>query len=225
MSPRHIAFIMDGNRRWARREGVSLRGGYQEGLEALKRLVPLLIKKNVPCGTFFAFSTENWKRSAQETSLLQDVVENALGAFQEFADEHDMRVYVIGDVSGFRPKIQKAVQELMDNTRHHKTFHAQVAAGYGGMQDIVQAAKAWAAQEQAKDLTLQTFENYLQAQTLGPVDILVRTGGKKRLSNFLLWQCAYADLFFLDSYWPDLTCESVEKVLEDFSKIKRSYGA
>lgn len=224
MVSRHIAFIMDGNRRWAKKAGLSLREGYQGGVETLKRIVPFLIQKGCSCGTFFAFSTENWKRSVQEISLLQDVVENALEAFREFADEHSIRVYVVGDITGFRPKIQSAVQDLMESTRHNKAFHAQIAAGYGGMQDIVQAVKA-VAQDSTDNLTTKTFEPYLQAQTLGPVDLLVRTGGQRRLSNFLLWQCAYADLFFLDDYWPDLTCEAVDNILQDFSKIQRNYGA
>ena len=224
MSPRHIAFIMDGNRRWAKKLGEPLRAGYQEGVEALKKVVPFLIEKGVPTGSFFAFSTENWRRSLQEISLLQDVVEGALETFQAFADEHNVRVTVIGDISGFRQKIQNAVKDVMEKTRLYTAFHAQVAVGYGGVQDIVHAAQAWADRGDKKNLTPEIFESYLSGHTLGPVDMLVRTGGQRRLSNFLLWQCAYADLFFLDEYWPDITHASLEKILHEFAQIKRNYG-
>ena len=224
MSLRHIAFIMDGNRRWAKKGAMSLKEGYEGGLRAMERIIPILIAKGISCGTFFAFSSENWKRSVAEIAILQDTIESALLDFREFTNKHEVRIKVIGDVGQFRKGVQDAAKRLEEETRHHDAFYAQVAAGYGGMQDIVQAAKQCASNQDGKTLTKDVFESYLQAQTLGPVDMLVRTGGQRRLSNFLLWQCAYAELFFIDTFWPDFSRKELQEALDYYGRVKRNYG-
>jgi len=222
---RHVAFIMDGNRRWARQAVASLKDGYNAGMEKLEEVVLFLSQVGIKGATFFAFSSENWKRPKQEISLLQDVVEGAFERFLDFAHKQEVQVRIIGDFHLFRPGIRDFMQQIITETKHYRSMSVQVAAGYGGMQDIVCAVERWRAAGSAEPLTPDVFASYLQSAALGPVDLLIRTGGQQRLSNFLLWQCAYAELFFLKEYWPALTTSRLEEVFSEYGGIQRNFGA
>ncbi|MCY4413709.1 MAG: polyprenyl diphosphate synthase [Alphaproteobacteria bacterium] len=223
---KHIAFIMDGNRRWAKKNNLSLLKGYREGFLNIQTVLLELLKYDISKASFFAFSTENWKRDVKELNILEDVFEKMFAELTNFASEHGVRIRVIGDISGFREGVRRKVTEIENNTKDNTNISIQVAAGYGGRMDIVEAARGWARSGgDPEKLTESVLQTFMQADFLGDVDILVRTGGAQRISNFLLWHCAYADYFFPTAHWPDFGAEDLKKILDSYNNIKRNYGA
>lgn len=223
----HFGFIMDGNRRWAKRQRVSLQEGYEKGVDVFKEVVSALIELEVASATFFAFSSENWKRPQREIDILHQVVNRFFDEVRDFAAERDVKISFLGKLSDFNEQMQQKMRDIMA-TSQGKTLHVQIAVSYGGQWDIVQAAQKWhedvlnhAAPEQ---LTQEIFEQYLEGSACGPCDCVVRTGGFSRLSNFLLWQMSYADLHFLDSLWPDITAQDVRDVYAKYQSTNRSFG-
>lgn len=227
--PRHVAVIMDGNNRWARRRGLPGREGHKAGEAALHAAVEHAGRRGIECFTVFAFSSENWRRPEEEVSALMSLFLAALNKRVPELNEHGIRLRFIGDLSAFAPAIRAGVAEAERLTAANSTLHLSVAVNYGGQWDIAQAARR-AAQEvaagrlAAEALDEATFARYLSLADLPPPDLLVRTGGELRISNFLLWQLAYSELHFSDVLWPDFDAAAFDAALADYASRQRRFG-
>jgi undecaprenyl diphosphate synthase len=221
--PHHLGIIVDGNRRWAKEKGLETIEGHKEGFENVKRIVKLCREKGIKILTLFVFSTENWKRSPKEVSYLMDLFKKA------FSDENVKEVYqngvrvrVVGKKDLLSVALQRMVQNIEKKTEDNKKMILNFALSYGGRNEIVQAVKKIVEKNiPAEKITEEMIsENLL----LPDVDLIVRPGKVKRISNFLIWQAAYTEFFFCDKYWPDFNKEDLKKVLSDFANRKRRFG-
>ncbi len=224
MSPvtaaRHVAIIMDGNGRWAKQRHLPRAMGHRKGVEAVRSLVRGLAGLGVDCLTLYAFSSENWKRPEDEVSDLMDLMRRFIKSDLPEFIENDVRLRIIGDWRGLAPDIVAMLEDALERTRHG-TQTLAVALNYGAQHEIVRAAAAAAAEG---ELTEATLAAHLDTADLPPLDLLIRTSGEVRLSNFLLWQSAYAELRFVDTLWPDFTIDHLREALDDFAGRERRYG-
>lgn len=227
--PRHVAVIMDGNNRWARARNMSGVRGHYAGVEAVRAVIRRAVERRIETLTLFAFSSENWKRPVAEVNALMELFLLALKREVKKLDQHDIRLSVIGDTSGFSSAIQKHIREAEALTRDNRRLHLAIAANYGGQWDIARAARHLAEQAVAGELDPTSIDEQHFAQQLSladsaPVDLCIRTSGERRISNFLLWQMAYAELYFTPVLWPDFDGETFDDALEDFCQRKRRFG-
>ncbi|GEN25629.1 polyprenyl diphosphate synthase [Halomonas cupida] len=227
--PRHVAVIMDGNNRWARARGMSGVRGHHAGVEAVRAVIRRAAERRIETLTLFAFSSENWKRPVAEVNALMELFLMALKREVKKLHQHDIRLSVIGDTSGFSNAIQKHIREAEALTRDNRGLHLAIAANYGGQWDIARAARHLAEQAAAGELDPASIDEQSFGQQLGladaaPVDLCIRTSGERRISNFLLWQLAYAELYFTQVLWPDFDGEAFDDALEDFCQRKRRFG-
>jgi undecaprenyl diphosphate synthase len=227
--PQHIAIIMDGNGRWAQMQGKGRVAGHKAGVDSVRAVVTRARELDVKALTLFAFSSENWQRPEKEVSVLMDLFMYVLTKEVKRLHKHNIRFQVIGDLSRFSLKLQKNIKKSEELTEKNSGFVLSIAANYGGRWDIAQAAKKIASQVQSGDIDLETInENTLPEQTcladLPPLDLLIRTGGDVRISNFLLWQAAYAELFFTDVLWPDFNDTQLDSAILCFEERERRYG-
>lgn len=227
--PQHIAIIMDGNGRWAQQQGKSRVVGHKAGVESVRSCVTTARKLGVKALTLFAFSSENWQRPEKEVSVLMDLFMFVLTREVKRLHKNDIKFQVIGDLSRFSEKLQKKIAQSQQLTEHNTGMVLSVAANYGGRWDIVNAAKKLSQQVIANELTVDDInENSLHQHTclatLPELDLLVRTGGDYRISNFLLWQAAYAELYFTDTLWPDFDEQQFKKSISIFSQRERRFG-
>ena len=225
--PSHVALIMDGNGRWAQQRHMPRSVGHAKGASGVRALVEHSAKLGVKCLTLFAFSTENWKRPKDEVSTLMglfvDYLEKEMGALALAG----ARLRVIGDVAGFSPDLQARIREAERVTRHNQTICLAVAANYGGRWDMVQAVRAWQAENpsaDASELSQEQLALHLSTAGMPDVDLLIRTGGEQRVSNFLLWQAAYAELYFTDALWPDFDEAQLDKAFSWYNQRQRRFG-
>ncbi|GGJ81915.1 polyprenyl diphosphate synthase [Pseudomonas matsuisoli] len=227
--PRHVAIIMDGNNRWARKRLLPGVAGHKAGVDAVRAVIEVCAEAGVEMLTLFAFSSENWQRPADEVGALMELFLSALRRETRRLDDNDIRLRIIGDRTRFHPELQAAMREAEAQTSGCRKFTLQIAANYGGQWDITQAAQRLARQVQAghlqpEEITPAMLENCL-ATSDGPLpDLCIRTGGEHRISNFLLWQLAYAELYFSDLHWPDFKHEAMRAALQDYSKRQRRFG-
>ncbi len=226
--PRHIAFIMDGNGRWAKKRGLPRTAGHREGAKTLRRLIRDLDDIGIEYATFYAFSTENWKRSDEEVSALMKLLEENLDDLVNYENEN-IRLRFIGGRERLSQVLRDKMEEAERRSCDRTGLTVTLAINYGGRDDIVRAAKK--ASELIRDgflkpeeLTEDTFESLLQTADIPPVDLMVRTGGELRLSNFLTWQTTYSELYFCDTLWCDFTKKDLEKAIGEFSKRNRRFG-
>lgn len=227
--PRHIAIVMDGNGRWALRYGKPRSYGHQAGSDALKRTIEAVMRKGIPVLTVFAFSCENWNRPRSEVRKLLDLFLKALNKDVRELDEHGVRISFIGDRTVFNKALREGMNQAEQRTSGNTRLQLNVAVNYSGRSDIVAAARRIAAAAAtgniaAEDLTEERLHQELTLAHLPPPDLFIRTGGEKRLSNFLLWQIAYTELFFSDVLWPDFGAEALEQALIDYSGRERRFG-
>jgi len=227
--PQHVAIIMDGNGRWAQLQGKGRVAGHKAGVESVRAVVTAARKSDVKALTLFAFSSENWQRPAKEVGVLMDLFMYVLTKEVKRLHKHNIRFQVIGDLSRFSDKLQKNIAKSEKLTEDNTGLTLSVAANYGGRWDIANAAKILA--EEVKQGTMHVDdinENTLNAHTclanLPTLDLLIRTGGDFRISNFLLWQAAYAELFFTDVLWPDFNDEQFNKAIDCFDQRERRFG-
>ena len=217
---RHVAIIMDGNGRWAKRRGLPRALGHRRGVEAVRKLVRAVEPLGIDCLTLYAFSSENWKRPEDEIDhlmgLLRRFIETDLPEFIA----NDVRLKIIGDYYALAPDIVESIEDAIERTSSGKRILA-VALNYGSQQEIVRAA-GLAAQE--GEVTEASLARHLYTHDLPPLDLLIRTSGEVRLSNFLLWQAAYAEMVFTDVLWPDYTPEHLRTALDDFAARERRFG-
>ena len=217
---RHVAIIMDGNGRWARRHHVPRAMGHQKGVEAVRRLVRGLRGTGLECLTLYAFSSENWRRPEEEIRDLMGLMRRFIKSdLPEFV-ANDVKLKILGDWKGLDPDIVEMLEDALAQTANGRSTLA-VALNYGSQQEIARAA-ARAASE--GDVTVDTIATHLDTADLPPLDLLIRTSGEVRLSNFLLWQAAYAEMWFTDVLWPDFTLEHLQQALDDFAARERRYG-
>ena len=220
--PRHVAIIMDGNGRWASQRGEPRAFGHRAGVRAARRILRCAHKHGVEYLTVFAFSQENWRRPAQEVSLLMQLFIRTLARETTALHRNGVRLRFIGDHTGFPDVLRREMDRAVEVTRRNQHLKLTVAVGYGGQWDIVQAAQRLAARGEA--ITAEAIENGLDTHGLPPPDLLIRTGGEKRISNFLLWQLAYTELYFCDTLWPDFDDRDFGAALAWFATRQRRFG-
>jgi undecaprenyl diphosphate synthase len=227
--PRHVAIIMDGNGRWAQQRGLPRAAGHRAGAEAVRRALQAAADHGVEVLTIYAFSSENWRRSAEEISDLTALMRFYLERELKTLEKERVRLKLIGDYSAFGPelvqRLEKAVQRTADNTR----LTLVIALNYGSRAELAGAARSLAAKVasgelQAGDIDERSIEAELQTRDLPQLDLLIRTSGEVRLSNFLLWQAAYSELLFLDTLWPDFDERAFADALERFAARQRRFG-
>lgn len=223
--PRHVALIMDGNGRWAKARGLPRSLGHRAGVEALKRTVQAAPDLGLTCLTVFGFSTENWRRPASEVSELMGLVRAYVESDLERLVREGVRLRIPGRREGLPDDIRQIVERAEARTAHNDRFLLQVAFNYGSRADIVEAARHFAESgEDPAGLTEDRFERLLSTTGAPPVDLVVRTSGEHRLSNFLMWEAAYAELLFQDILWPDYGREALAEAIEAFRMRERRFG-
>jgi undecaprenyl diphosphate synthase len=219
--PRHIAIIMDGNGRWAKKRHLPRALGHKKGVEAVRRLVRAVQDMGLEALTLYAFSTENWRRSEDEISALMGLMKAfILTDLDEFA-EANVRLKIIGDYQAFAPDVVALIERALARTAANTGTTLAVALNYGAQDEIARAATRAAAKG---PITPESIEAELDTHGLPPLDLLIRTSGEERLSNFLLWQAAYAELWFTEVLWPDFTPDHLQEALDAFAARERRYG-
>lgn len=221
-NPQNVAIIMDGNRRWARLNGLSDQKGHTAGYEKLLEFLGWAIEAGIPYVTVFAFSTENWKRGKKEIEHLQKLIQHLGEKDKEKLVEEGVKVTFIGKHERFSNITKKKIKEVEEATNDCKKIHLTVAFSYGGRQEIVLAAKDWSLSK--TEATEENFKKFLETAHMPDPDIVIRTGKERRLSNFLLWQVAYSELFFSDTFWPAFSKEEFLEILDSFKERSRRRG-
>ncbi len=227
--PRHVAIIMDGNNRWAKQRKLPGAAGHKAGLEAVRTIMEACSDQGIETLTLFAFSSENWRRPETEVSALMSLFLNALKREVKKLVKNNIRLRVIGDRHRFSQAIQQHIADAEQLTAGNDGCTVVIAADYGGRWDIAQAARSLAGRVltgdiQVSDITPESFQSTISIGELPEPDLCIRTGGERRISNFLLWQMAYTELYFTDTYWPDFNKEEFHKALEDYSRRERRFG-
>lgn len=220
--PAHIAIIMDGNGRWAKQRNLPRTSGHKEGLEVAKKIVKAAKDIGVKYITLYTFSTENWKRTQEEVGYLMGLIKNHLRAEFKFYKENNIRVKHIGNLEGLPKDIQEEINSTVEECKDFNSLTVVLAINYGGKDEIIRAANK--AIENKTKLTEENFTEFYDIPELPEVDLIIRTGGEKRLSNFLLWHGAYAELDFVDTLWPDYDEECFYSSIKEFQKRNRRFG-
>ena len=221
--PQHIAIIMDGNGRWATERGKERSAGHQAGVETVRRITSECVRLGVKYLTLYTFSTENWNRPADEISALMGLVLTSLE--DEIFMKHNVRFRVIGDTKRLPDDVQKKLQQTEVNTAGNTTMTMIVALSYSSRWEITNAVKEIVAEGmEPKDITEETITQHLTTNFMPDPDLLIRTGGELRISNYLLWQIAYSELYFCDTYWPDFSEEDLHKAIASYQNRQRRFG-
>jgi undecaprenyl diphosphate synthase len=228
--PRHLAIVMDGNGRWAERRHRPRSFGHRAGQKAVRTVVEYCLRRGVGALTLFAFSSENWKRPQDEVGALMELFLKALDRELEELHGNGVRVRFVGDLAAFAPELHARMRTAMARTADNTALALNVAVNYGGRWDIAQAARRAAADAVRGTLDPASLDEavlapYLCLADLPPPDLLIRTGGERRISNFLLWQIAYAELYFTDTLWPDVDAAELDLALADFAARERRFGS
>ncbi|TRZ49261.1 isoprenyl transferase [bacterium] len=227
--PRHIAIIMDGNGRWAKKNGLARTTGHKEGFKRVREIIEAAVKLGIKAVTFFAFSTENWSRPKQEVDMLMRYLGDTLEKQVKELQKNNVRLLVIGKNEPLPKKLQAKLRKAEEATKNNAALTVVLALNYGSRQEIVDAAMKFA-RDALKDetkidrLDVDTFSRYLYTAGLPDPDLLIRTSGEMRLSNFLLWQLSYAELYFPKIYWPDFHFQDLERAIKVYQKRERRFG-
>ncbi len=221
-TPKHLGIILDGNRRWAKEKGLPVFEGHKKGLEKIKKVVEWCKEKGIKILTLFVFSTENWKRSKKEIDYLMGLVKKAMNVDLKEASKQGIKVRVIGERERLPKIVQKAIEKIERTTKKNKKITLNLALSYGGRGEIVQAVKNIVKKKvPAKRITEDLISKNLWASDL---DMIIRTGKEQRISNFLIWQAAYAELYFFTKYWPDFSKRDLNIALLYYSRRQRRFG-
>ena len=221
----HIAIIMDGNRRWAKEKNLPSAMGHKKGVDALKTTLRACKDFGIKYLTVYAFSTENWKRKKEEVDFLMELL--AITLTNELAEMHSEGVVIsfIGDISKLSNKLQKILANSVETTKNNTGVHLQIAFNYGARDEIVHAVKSIVERGvKSEDITEEMISENLYTKNIPDPDLLIRTGGEKRISNYLLWQIAYSEILVTDEYWPEFGRESLAKAVEEFKNRQRRFG-
>ena len=226
--PRHIAIILDGNGRWAKKRGLPRTAGHMAGAETFRRIATYCKNIGVEYLTVYAFSTENWKRPEEEVGTIMKLLWRYLDEAIRTMEKDHIRMKVFGELARLSPQLREMVDRTDEISQHYQGFQANICLNYGGRDEIIHAARRYArdyAEGKAEgELSEEQFGNYLYSAGIPDPDLLIRPGGEMRISNFLLWQCAYAEFYFTDVLWPDFTPEELDKAIAEFNRRDRRYG-
>lgn len=227
--PRHLAIIMDGNGRWATGMGRPRALGHEEGAKMVKRVVKHCAKKGIEYLTLFAFSTENWLRPKKEVNTLMRILVKSLRSELQTLVENDIQLRTIGDTKNLPEVVQSELEEVVTQTKSNTRMVLTLALSYGSRQEIANAMQEISAKVKKglispSDIDEKLINSHLYTCFMPEVDLLIRTSGEYRLSNFMLWQCAYAELYFTDTYWPDFDAKELDKALASYQKRERRFG-
>ena len=215
----HIAFIMDGNGRWGKKKNKGRNYGHLKGVETVKKIVKSSIKLKIPFITFFVFSSENWKRPKTEINFLFKLIKNYFYKEIQNVTKQGIKINILGDMRKLPLDLRNTLIKCENLTKKNKNINVNLAINYGGKNEILMAVK------KNKKISLRNLERNLYTKNMPDPEILVRTGGNQRLSNFMLWQLAYSEIFFLKKLWPDFKSIDLKNIINKFKKIKRNYGA
>ena len=227
--PEHIAIIMDGNGRWARQRGLPRVAGHRKGVETVRSIIQACAKRKIPWLTLFAFSSENWRRPKKEVELLMDLFIQALDKEIQELHQNNIRFQIVGDISPLSQSIKERVAKSEALTKDNSGLTLSIALNYGGRWDIAEAARRITrdvvdGKQDIAEISEETLCAHLSTAGMPDPDLFIRTGGEKRISNFLLWQLAYTELYFTDIYWPDFNDSEFVKALNSFTQRQRRYG-
>ncbi|MBE5968054.1 MAG: isoprenyl transferase [Lachnospiraceae bacterium] len=228
--PNHIAIILDGNGRWAKKRNMPRNYGHTQGSKAVERICEDAYKIGVNYLTVYAFSTENWKRPKEEVDAIMKLLRSYLQTSKKTAKKNNMKVRILGDKSGLSEDIIKSINELEEASKDNTGLHLQVAINYGSRDEIIRAVKALSLDIKKNTIAIDNIdenvmESYLDTKGIPDPDLLIRTSGEKRLSNFLLWQLAYTEFYFTDVLWPDFDKKELIKAIEYYNSRVRRFGA
>ncbi len=228
-APRHVAIIMDGNGRWATKRFLPRTAGHARGVQSVRRVVEACGRRGVQYLTLFAFSSENWRRPQEEVSLLMRLFVQTLEKEVDRLDEQGVRLRVIGDLSAFEPRLQDLIRQAEARTAHNQALNLTIAANYGGRWDILQAMQRVAAEKAdlsslPHDELERALGKHLSMAWAPEPDLFIRTGGEQRISNFLVWQLAYTELYFTDDYWPDFGAKEIDAAFKWYRTRERRFG-
>ncbi len=216
----HVAFIMDGNGRWGKKKNRGRNFGHLNGVQTVKKIVESSIKIKIPILTFYVFSTENWKRPRSEINFLFKLIVSYFKKELNNVVQNGIKINIIGKTSKLPINIKSSLMKVMNLTSRNKDIIVNLAINYGSKDEIIEAAN-----KTKKKINKNSLEKNLYTKKLPHPDILIRTGGHKRLSNFLLWQLAYTEIYFLDKLWPDFNSKDLKKIVNNFKKVKRNFGS
>lgn len=230
--PKHIAIILDGNGRWAKQRNLPRSEGHRQGGENLKKLVDVILELEIPYISLYTFSTENWKRPKSEIQSLWNLLQEFFTKYLEECKQKQICIKVSGDISKLPKASQEILNKAVQETKKNKRLLANFCINYGSQQEILRAVnqiiqikiEQYKNTGKISDIKIKEFEKHLYTYPLPSVDLLIRPGGEQRISNFLLWQCAYAELYFTDVLWPDFSREELFKALEWYSGRERRFG-
>ena len=227
--PNHVAIILDGNGRWAKKKGMPRTYGHVKGCENLEKICSVAKELGVKYLTVYAFSTENWKRSKEEVDALMKLFRNYMKKCIKISRDNKMQVHVIGDPTAFDPDLQEKIKELEEYSSQYDELYFQIALNYGSRDEIKRAVQEMAEDVKAEklnpeEISEQTISDYLDTKGLPDPDLLIRTSGEERLSNFLMWQLAYTEFYFTDVAWPDFNKAEFEKAIAKYNQRDRRFG-
>ncbi len=228
--PTHVAIIMDGNRRWARKRNIDYRLGHKEGAKTLEKIIRYAKKVGIKYITVYAFSTENWKRTSEEVSALMLLLKTYLDDYGKRADTENIKVKVLGDISALTPGLQKSIKKCEERTKDNDGIYFSICINYGGRDEIVHAVKKITQDVKdgkigIDDINEKLMNNYLYTKEIPDPDLIIRTSGELRTSGFLTWQSVYSEYLFMDKYWPDFSEDDIDFAIKEYQKRNRKFGA
>ena len=221
---RHIAIIMDGNGRWAKKRGLPRTAGHLAGAETFRTIARLCRNKGIDYLTVYAFSTENWKRSADEVNALMGIFKKYLAEAVDSLAKNHVRLKVLGDRTALSPELNELIDKVESISEHINGMQANLCINYGGRDEIVKAIKAWENDPNREEMSEETLAKYLYSAGIPNPDLVCRTSGELRLSNFLIWQAAYSEFYFTDTHWPDFDEEELDKAIDSYFERDRRFG-
>jgi undecaprenyl diphosphate synthase len=223
--PRHIGIIMDGNRRWAEARGLPTEDGHTKGQENLRAISQAAFEQGVKYVSVYAFSTENWRRAEEEVGHLMFLLVRGVDKYMQEFNDAGVRIVFVGQREGLDSKVSKAIEKAEENTKNNTKGTLVICFNYGGQQEIVDATKKMIAEGIAPEaITEAVVGAYLYAPEIPPIDLVIRTSGEQRLSNFMLWRAAYSELYFVDKHWPDFTAQDLNAALRAYAERGRRFG-
>ena len=227
--PKHVAIILDGNGRWAKSKGLPRNAGHVQGAKVVEDMCEITYNMGIQYFTVYAFSTENWSRPKDEVDALMKLLRNYMVNAKKRANKNNMCVRVIGDKTGLDKDLQESILDLEESTKDNTGLHFQIAINYGGRDEITRAVRRLSADVaegklEADSVTEETLNSYLDTAGLPDPDLLIRTCGEQRISNFLLWQLAYTEFYFCDKAWPDFNKKELERAIESYNTRNRKFG-
>lgn len=225
-APSHIGIIMDGNGRWAVKRKLPRTAGHKQGITTAKKIIKAAIRLGIPHLTLYVFSTENWKRTEEEVGFLMKLIVFHMRSEASFYQTNDIKVRHAGDINGLPEEVRKEIEKSIENTRNNKAITVTLAINYGGRDEIIRSVNRWIAADGpgSGPFSEEVMHRYLDNSDIPDPDLIIRTAGEQRMSNFLLWESAYSEYYFTDTLWPDFSGEALSKAIDSYRGRERKYG-